>query len=79
MFEITIKDEVKTRLMIAETGKSLRQFAEYVGMSHAYLSQILNNRRNPSPKIAWKIANGLSVKVKDIFLIKTVDVNNQIK
>ncbi len=73
MFEVTLKDSLKTRLSIAESGRSLRGFAKTIGMSHAYLSQILNEKRTPSPTIAYKIANGLGKEIGDIFLIKSFD------
>lgn len=73
MINITLKNRVRTRIMIAETGKGLRDFSKMIGISHAYLSQILNGKKNPSPTVAHKIATGLSLEIKDIFLIETVD------
>lgn len=79
MFKVTLKNSMTTRLSIAETGQSLRGFSNKVGMSHAYLSQILSEKRNPSPTIAHKIASGLGKEIEDIFLIKTFDDNGQTK
>lgn len=72
MIIFTLKNALKTRLLIAEHG-SLRQFSKKVGLSHCYLSQILTGKRNPSPFAAYKIASGLSLKIEDIFLSKLVD------
>ncbi|MBG9937449.1 helix-turn-helix domain-containing protein [Bacillus tropicus] len=77
MVIVKMKDPIKIRLAIAKTGRSLRGFAETIGMSHAYLSQILNGRHNPSPTIANKIASGLQVEIEDFFLIKVVDVTTR--
>ncbi|GGB42532.1 hypothetical protein GCM10011409_20130 [Lentibacillus populi] len=77
MVNLTLKDEVKTRLLIAETGSSLRGFSKNVGVSHAYVSQILSGKRKPSPTIASKIARGLDKKIEEIFLIKVVENNNR--
>jgi len=74
MLSITLKDSLETRISIAEKGRSLRDFAKDIGISHAYLSQILNEKRKPSPTVAHKIASGLEKQIEDIFLVKTVDV-----
>lgn len=73
MVRVTLKDSLSTRLSIAKTGKSLRGFSKNVGISHAYLSQILNKKRNPSPTVAHKIASGLDTEIEEIFLVKLVD------
>ena len=72
MIEMKLKDSAVICIMIAEQGKSLRSFAKEIGVSHPYLSQILNGKRNPSPLISHKLASGLNLKTEDIFLIKTV-------
>ncbi|PGS09918.1 helix-turn-helix domain-containing protein [Bacillus pseudomycoides] len=77
MIEIKLKDEIKTRLLIAKTGKSLRRFSKENGFSHAYLSQILKGDRNPSPVVATKISKGLNLEIEDIFLIKVVGGGNR--
>lgn len=73
MIGLTLKDELKTKVMIAKTGNSLRSFSKNIGVSHCYLSQIISKKRMPSPKIAYKLASGLGVKIEDIFLVETVD------
>jgi len=73
MIVMMLKDNTSTRLSIAKKGESLRGFSKNIGISHAYLSQILNEKRNPSPIIAHKIAKGLDKEIEEIFLIKTVD------
>ncbi|MGM0899408.1 MAG: helix-turn-helix domain-containing protein [Bacillota bacterium] len=59
MASLVLKDSMNTKLLIAEKGKSLRRFSSEVSVSHAYLSQILNGKKTPSPTVAYKIANGL--------------------
>jgi transcriptional regulator with XRE-family HTH domain len=76
VFSITFRDSYETRLLIAKNGQSLRRFSEVNGISHAYLSQILTGKRNPSPTVAYKIANGLNQSIEDIFLINLVDIKN---
>lgn len=75
MIGLTLKDELKTKVMIAKTGNSLRSFSKNIGVSHCYLSQIISKKRMPSPKIAYRLASGLGVNIEDIFLVKTVDDN----
>lgn len=71
---IQLKNSAETKIMMAKKGKTIRSFSKLIGVSHPYLSQILNKKRNPSATVAHKIAEGLGVKVEDIFLIKVVDV-----
>jgi len=67
MLHFQIKDTVKTRVMIGEKGKRISQFANEIGISQAYLSQILNGKRNPSPLVASKISKGLNMEINNIF------------
>jgi transcriptional regulator with XRE-family HTH domain len=78
MITFTLKDGLKTRLLIAQTGNSLRGFAQNIRISHCYLSQILNGKRKPSPTVAYKIADYLGLKIEDIFLAEVVDGTSNI-
>lgn len=73
MLRITLKNGDETRVLIAKAGKSLRSFASSIGISHCYLSQVINNKRTPSPGVAHKIAKELGQEIDDIFLVKMVD------
>jgi putative transcriptional regulator len=77
MIEIRVKDEVKTKMMIAESGNSLRSFSKHIGISHPYLCQVLNHHRNVSPITAKRISDGLGKKIDDIFFVRLVDINKQ--
>lgn len=48
-------------------GYNISELASELGVGVSYLSQILNNKKTPSPKLAKKIANTLDVEIKDIF------------
>lgn len=61
------------RFLIANKGYSIRGFADYINVSNAYLSDILNLKKEPSASIAGKIANGLDVSVDDIFFAHYVN------
>lgn len=67
MVKMELKSKEETIILIAETGESLRGFSTHIGISQAYLSQILTGDKFPSPKVAHKIAKGLNTNIKDIF------------
>lgn len=73
MLVLELIDPVKVRLLIAKTGKSLREYSKMIGISQPYLSQILSKKNNPSATVAYKIADGLGLEIQDIFLIKVID------
>ena len=53
-------------MVTAAKTKSLRQLASELGVSHSYLSQVLNGKRPASEKVAYRLAKagllGLSGK-----------------
>lgn len=51
-------------------GLSQRGLATKAGITSGYISQIENGLYNPSPKVAQKIAEALSIDFDEIFLIK---------
>ncbi|WP_420496206.1 helix-turn-helix domain-containing protein [Macrococcus psychrotolerans] len=60
-------DALEVRGLIAKKGYSLRSFSKENDMSISYLSTILNNKANPGPKMAKRIADALGVEIEDIF------------
>lgn len=64
-----IKDSTDLRKRIANDGYSIRKFSDHINVSGPYLSQVINEKRKPSPHTAWKIARGLKVDISDIFFI----------
>lgn len=73
MIQVSVKDAVSIKMKIAQSGYTLRGFSREVGVSHSYLSQILNGRGNPSPAVAKKISKGLGKEINEFFLISLVD------
>ena len=73
MYTFHLKSSQKTKLLIALKGLTLRSFASEIGISHSFLSQVLNEKRKPSAVVVKKIADGLGREMVDIFLVKTVD------
>ncbi|MFD1707575.1 helix-turn-helix transcriptional regulator [Siminovitchia sediminis] len=53
-------------------GFSQRELAKRAHLSHALISQIENNERNPSPGSAKKICDTLEVQFDDIFFAISV-------
>ncbi|WP_289891454.1 helix-turn-helix domain-containing protein [Virgibacillus pantothenticus] len=76
MIKCILKNEIETRVLIAENKTSLKEFASDIDISQTYLTQILNGYRHPSPTVAYKIARGLRRDIEDIFLIKNVAKDN---
>lgn len=74
MIEMNLIDRAEVRVEIARMGKSMRSFASDIGISQAYLSQILSGEYKPSPKVALKIAEGLEKELEEIFLINNIDI-----
>ncbi|HDR7389420.1 transcriptional regulator [Bacillus thuringiensis] len=46
---------------------SQERLASYVGLSRTYISEIENNKKQPSVKLAIKIAKVLGTNVESIF------------
>lgn len=74
---IVFKDPDEFRKKLLVSGYSSRSFATQVGLSSPYFSQIINNKRNPSGKVAKKIVDELSVAFDDIFFIQGVSKSDQ--
>ncbi|MBJ7884466.1 helix-turn-helix transcriptional regulator [Bacillaceae bacterium HSR45] len=55
-------------------GYNISELASELGVGVSYLSQILNNKKTPSPKLAKNIADTLGVKIKDIFDFEVKEV-----
>lgn len=73
--KIELKSKEETRILIAETGKSLNQFSKHIGISQPYLSQVLMGDKFPSATVAFKIAKGLKLEIRDIFFISVTDIS----
>lgn len=74
MIKVELIDRAKVRMDIARKGKSMRTFARDIGISQAYLSQILSGEYNPSPEVALKISSGLDKDLEEVFLFKNIDI-----
>ena len=70
MFRFEILDGEKVKEIIALKGESMRSFANLIGVSPSFISQVLNGKRKVSAVVAGKIAKGLDRKIDEIFLMK---------
>lgn len=52
---------------IALNGDSYRSYADKVQLSYGYLSMVINQRKNVSPRTAKRIACGIHKEISDIF------------
>lgn len=68
-------DNQKAKKLMFVKGFNVSSFAREVGIGVSYLSQILNGKRSPSPKLAKKIAKTLEVEIEDLFFFKENEVN----
>lgn len=69
LLRIIIQDK-KVRKLMLHDGLNISALAELVGVGVSYMSQVLNGKRNPSPKLAKRIADALDVEITDIFTIE---------
>lgn len=70
MYRFEILDGEKVKEIIALKGESMRSFANLIGVSPSFISQVLNGKRKVSAVVAGKIAKGLDKKIDEIFLMK---------
>ncbi|BCB04772.1 helix-turn-helix transcriptional regulator [Bacillus sp. KH172YL63] len=75
--KVKLKDPHELRKLILQNGHSQRSFAEHIKISNPYLSQIVNEERFCSGKIAKQISDGLGVNFADIFFIEDACNCNQ--
>jgi transcriptional regulator with XRE-family HTH domain len=69
MLNIIKKEDVDVKLLIAKRGINQKDFANNIGISQSYLSQLVNGLKKPSPATAGRIAKALKVDVNEIFFI----------
>jgi len=53
--KISLRDSTQFRKLLMERWYSKRQFSIEIGTSEAYLNQIINMKKQPSPDVAKKI------------------------
>jgi DNA-binding XRE family transcriptional regulator len=68
--KVKAKNSKELLKMIIMNGYTLRSLASDIEVSNSYLSQIVNGTRNPSGKVAKKIADALGTKFDVIFFIE---------
>lgn len=77
--KLRIKDKASFDISLAKKGLNYRKFADDIGISHPYLSQVVNGKRSPSPYTAMKIAKGVGKKTDDIFFILSGNKSETLK
>lgn len=66
---IYIKNHYLKKIMFLK-GYNLSQLAIDTDVSLSYMSLIINGKRNPSAKLAKKIAEILEVEIEDLFIFE---------
>ena len=79
MIKFKFKNADEVKICIGKRGNSLRFFSRNIGVSQPYLSQLLMQKKYPSATVAKKIAEGLDMKIEDIFFITVDNKSNQPK
>lgn len=74
MVGFTIKDSLKAKILIAETGNTLKSFSELAGISYSYMSRIIAGKNSPSVIVATKITKALGVTIDELFNIDYKEV-----
>lgn len=77
--KILLVDPVDFQKKVVMSGHSMRGFAKHIGISSPYMIQIANGNRNPGPKIAKKIVNGLECSFDEIFFVDSGCKSGQIQ
>ena len=73
MLKFVLKNPTELKMTLALSGLSVRGFSKEIGISHSFLSQVMNGKRNPSAATAKRIATGLQKDIDDFFLVSVVD------
>lgn len=71
---IYIKNNYLKKSMFLK-GYNLSQLAVEIDVSLSYMSLIMNGKRNPSAKLAKKIAEILEVEIEELFIFDESVVN----
>lgn len=64
---IPITREIKKEIVLS--GMSVKGYAETIGNNKEYINLVVNGKKNPSPKLALKIADSFGRKIEDLFEI----------
>lgn len=73
MLKFILKNPKELKMAMALNGHSIRGFSREIGLSHSFLSQVINGKRNPSAATAKRISKGLKKDIDDFFLVLVVD------
>ncbi|MGW7935190.1 helix-turn-helix domain-containing protein [Staphylococcus xylosus] len=66
---ITINETSVKKAMFLK-GYNLSDLSNETGVGVSYLSQIINGKKVPSPKLAKKMSEGLQVNVDELFIFE---------
>ncbi|MDT3924700.1 helix-turn-helix domain-containing protein [Staphylococcus saprophyticus] len=68
MNAVANQSAIKQRMFVL--GLNLTDFSKTINVGASYLSQIINGKKSPSPKLAKKMAEVLEVDITDIFIFE---------
>lgn len=67
---IKLKNSDSFKKILIKKGYTYKSFAKEVEVSQPFISGIISGKKNPSPKVARKIADVLQIDWDDIFFIQ---------
>lgn len=67
--KINFKDPNEFKKLLLMNGFSQKEFADTIGISAPYFSQVVSGERTPSGKLARKIVEKFNLEFEDIFFI----------
>ncbi|MFZ7647118.1 helix-turn-helix domain-containing protein [Staphylococcus saprophyticus] len=67
------------RVLLLQKELTFTELGKRCGITPNYISMIVSHRRSPAPAVAQKICDNLGVEFEDIFEIKDVTADNEIK
>ncbi|USS93962.1 helix-turn-helix transcriptional regulator (plasmid) [Fructilactobacillus ixorae] len=67
MLSLKAKNPKELQKMLSMNGFSIRSFSKKINSSPAYTSRVIKGVQSPYPPFAKKMADGLGVKIDDIF------------
>lgn len=63
--------KINFKIALVKNGFSIVELAKRLEIDQSYTNLIVNGKRNPSPKLAKRIADTLGVEIEEIFTIES--------
>lgn len=71
--------EFRIKEILKERGMTALALSQRIGATQAYISNVMTGAKTPSMEMLEQIASGLDVEVRDLFALKSDEVNGFVK